>query len=70
MDVRLSPEQRALRDATAQMVDRLGPKAVGQLDDRERAAKLEAAMAATGWRELRVDDGGAPLASGVEVAVV
>lgn len=70
MDVRLSPEQRALRDATAQMVDRLGPKAVGQLDDRERVDKLEAAMAATGWRELRVDDDGGPLASGVEVAVV
>jgi alkylation response protein AidB-like acyl-CoA dehydrogenase len=70
MDVRLSPEQRALRDATAQMVERLGPKAVGQLDDRERADKLEAAMAATGWRELRVDDEGGPLASGVEVAVV
>ena len=70
MDVRLSPEQRALRDATAQMADRLGPKAVGQLDDQERIAKLEAAVASTGWRELRIDDDGALLAGGVEVAVV
>ena len=37
MDVRLSPEQQALRDSAAQVVDRLGPQAVGQLDDRERA---------------------------------
>lgn len=70
MDVRLSPEQQALRDSTAQIVDRLGPKAVGQLDDHERADKLEAAVAATGWRELRTDDSGAPLASGTEVALV
>ena len=71
MDVRLSPEQRALRDSAAQLVDRLGPHAVGQLDDDERAAKLEAAMEAAGWRELRVagDDGG-PLASGVEAAII
>lgn len=70
MDVRLSPEQKALRDSTAQIVDRLGPKAVGQLDDSERADKLEAAVAATGWRELRADDGGSPLAGGAEVALV
>ena len=44
MDVRLSPEQRALRDSAAQVVDRLGPQAVGQLDDDERAAKLDAAV--------------------------
>ena len=44
MDVRLSPEQQALRDSAAQVVDRLGPKAVGQLDDAERAAKLDAAV--------------------------
>lgn len=70
MDVRLSPEQQALRDSTAQIVDRLGPKAVGQLDDGERTNKLEATVAATGWRELRCDDGGAPLAGGTEVALV
>ncbi len=71
MDVRLSPEQRALRDSAAQVVDRLGPHAVGQLADGERAAKLDAAVAAAGWRELRTaTDDGAPWASGVEVAIV
>ena len=71
MDVRLSPEQRALRDSAAQVADRLGPQAVGQLDDRERAAKLDAAVAASGWRELRTPtDDGTPLASGVEVGLV
>lgn len=71
MDVRLSPEQRALRDSAAQVVDRLGPSTVGALDDTERTAKLEAAVAATGWRELRAAaDGDEPLASGVEAAIV
>jgi alkylation response protein AidB-like acyl-CoA dehydrogenase len=71
MDVRLSPEQRTLRDAAAQVVDRLCPQAVGQLDDPERTAKLDAAVAASGWRELRAgDDDGSPWASGVEVAII
>jgi alkylation response protein AidB-like acyl-CoA dehydrogenase len=71
MDVRLSPEQRALRDSAAQVVDRLGPHAVRELDDAERVAKLDAAVAASGWRELRTaTDDGAPWASGVEVALV
>jgi alkylation response protein AidB-like acyl-CoA dehydrogenase len=71
MDVRLSPEQEALRDAATQMVDRLGPRSVAQLGDPERTDKLEAAVASAGWRDLRVaEDGRAPLASGVEVAIV
>jgi alkylation response protein AidB-like acyl-CoA dehydrogenase len=71
MDVRLSPEQQALRDSVAHVVDRLGPRAVGQLDDVERTDKLDAAVGASGWRELRTpEDGAAPLASGVEVALV
>jgi alkylation response protein AidB-like acyl-CoA dehydrogenase len=71
MDVRLSPEQQALRASVVQVVDRLGPRAVGQLDDLERADKLDAAVGASGWRELRVaEDDGAPLASAVEVAIV
>ena len=45
MDVRLSAEQQALRDSAAQMVDRLGPHVVGELDDLERADKLDAAVA-------------------------
>ncbi len=72
MDVRLSPEQVALRDAAVQVVDRLGVQTVAALDDRERAMKLNAAVEASGWRELRTatDDGRAPWASAVEVAIV
>ena len=71
MDVRLSAEQVALRDSAAQVVARLGPHAVGDLDDAERAGKLDAAVAAAGWRELRAaTDGGRPWASAVEVAIV
>jgi alkylation response protein AidB-like acyl-CoA dehydrogenase len=71
MDVRLSPEQRALQESASQVVDRLGPKAVGQLDDAERTAKLDATVAAAGWRELRTaTDDGTPWASAVEAALV
>jgi alkylation response protein AidB-like acyl-CoA dehydrogenase len=71
MDVRPTPEQVALRAAAAQLATRLGPQAVGQLADVERTDKLDAALAATGWRELRTDAGdGAPWATGVEVAIV
>lgn len=71
MDVRLSPEQQALRDSAARVVEQLGPRAVGDLADTERSAKLDAAVAASDWRELRVgDDAGAPLASGVEAGII
>jgi hypothetical protein len=71
MDVRLSAEQVALRDAAAQVVERLGVHAVPELDDAERVAKLDAAVVASGWRELRTEgDDGGPWASAVEVAVV
>ena len=71
MDVRYSAEQRALRDAAALVVDRLGPQSVGDLDDAERVEKLDAAVASSGWRELRMpNDDGAPWASAVEVAIV
>jgi alkylation response protein AidB-like acyl-CoA dehydrogenase len=71
MDVRLSPEQEALRDAASRIVDRWGPRTVAQLGDTGRADELAAAVAAAGWRELRVAEGGGePLASGVEVAIV
>jgi len=71
MDVRYSSEQVALRDAAVQLLARLAPKTVADLDDAERAAKLDAAVDAAGWRELRVanDDGG-PWASAVECAIV
>jgi alkylation response protein AidB-like acyl-CoA dehydrogenase len=71
MDVRLSPEQRALRDSVGQVMGRLGPKAVADLDDEERSGKLDAAVAASGWRELRAAGSGSdPLASAVEAALV
>ena len=71
MDVRLSPEQQALRDAAARAVDRLGVHTVADLDDAERADKLDAAVRAAGWRELRAEsDAGGPWASAVEVAIV
>ena len=70
MDVRLSAEQRALRDSVAKVVADLGPRAVGELDDEGRTAKLDAAVVSAGWRELRAGEDGAPLASGVEAAIV
>ena len=71
MDVRLSSVQEALRESATAVIDRLGPRAVGQLDDLERSEKLEAAIVASGWRELRADEAdGAPLTSAVEPAIV
>jgi alkylation response protein AidB-like acyl-CoA dehydrogenase len=71
MDVRLSPEQQTLRDSAARAVDQLGVHAVADLDDGERRAKLSAAIAGAGWRELRAaTDEGGPWASAVEVAIV
>jgi alkylation response protein AidB-like acyl-CoA dehydrogenase len=71
MDVRLSAEQKTLRDSAAQLAADLGPDTAGQLDDTERAAKLDAAIDAVGWRELRAaGEDGAPLASAVEAAIV
>jgi alkylation response protein AidB-like acyl-CoA dehydrogenase len=71
MDVRLSVEQQALRDSVVNVVDHLGLRTVRDLDDVERKAKLDAAVDASGWRELRsAMDTGAPWASGVEAAIV
>lgn len=65
MDVRLTSEQRQLRDAAAKLADDLGPGSVADLDDESRVARLEKNVEATGWRTLRSDE-----ASGVEVAIV
>ncbi|MFJ3775832.1 acyl-CoA dehydrogenase family protein [Streptomyces sp. NPDC090075] len=65
MDVRLTAEQRQLRDAAARLADDLGPGSVLALDDADRIVRLEKAVEATGWRALRSDG-----ASGVEVALV
>jgi alkylation response protein AidB-like acyl-CoA dehydrogenase len=71
MDVRLSAEQRALRDSAAQLVGALAPGSVRELDDPQRAAQLYAAVSAAGWRELRTDDGDdQALASAVETALI
>ena len=53
MDLRLSAEQQDLRDSAARIMGRLGPRSVRDLDDAERIAKLDAAIDAAGWRELR-----------------
>jgi hypothetical protein len=50
MDIRYSDEQRDLRDSAARLVDRLGVRAVSELDDDRRADKLDAAVAESGWR--------------------
>jgi Acyl-CoA dehydrogenase, C-terminal domain len=65
MDVRLTAEQRQLREAAAKLADDLGPGSVAELDDGGRIARLEKTVASTGWRSLRSDE-----ASGVEVAIV
>jgi hypothetical protein len=65
MDVRLTSEQRQLRDAAAKLADDLGPGSVRDLSDQNRITRLEKAVDATGWRALRSDG-----ASGVEVAIV
>ncbi|MEU1982988.1 acyl-CoA dehydrogenase family protein [Nocardia sp. NPDC019395] len=65
MDVRLTSEQRQLREAAAKLADELGPGSVIDLDDEKRRKRLEDAVSGTGFRELRSDG-----ASGVEVAIV
>ena len=65
MDVRLTSEQRQLRDAAAKLADELGPGSVLDLADPRRRTRLEEAVSGTGFRELRSDG-----ASGVEVAIV
>ncbi|MGH3970010.1 MAG: acyl-CoA dehydrogenase family protein, partial [Mycobacterium sp.] len=65
MDVRLTAEQRQLRDAAAKLADDLGPGSVQDLADENRIARLDKQIETTGWRSLRSDG-----ASGVEVAIV
>jgi hypothetical protein len=65
VDVRLTSEQQQLREAAAKLADDLGPGSVADLDDEHRIARLEKAVAETGFRTLRSDG-----ASGVEVAIV
>ena len=65
MDVRLTSEQRQLREAAAKLADDRGPGSVADLDDKTRISRLEKAVDTGGFRTLRSDG-----ASGVEVAIV
>jgi hypothetical protein len=65
VDVRLTSEQRQLREAAAKLADDLGPGSVADLEDTKRIARLEKAVDDTGFRSLRSDG-----ASGVEVGIV
>lgn len=65
MDARLSPEQAELRAAASKLAADLGPGSVHDLQDHDRAERIEASVAATGWRSLRSEG-----ASGVEIALV
>ncbi|VBA58781.1 Caffeyl-CoA reductase-Etf complex subunit CarC [Mycobacterium attenuatum] len=65
MDVRLTAEQRQLRDTAAKFADDLGPGSVSELADESRIARLDRHIVMTGWRSLRSDG-----ASGVEVSIV
>ncbi|HEY8217966.1 MAG TPA: acyl-CoA dehydrogenase [Acidimicrobiia bacterium] len=71
MDTRDTPEQAELRRSARQLARDLGPATVGDLDDATRTKRLSVAVRDAGWLELRHDGGdGAPLASGVEAAIV
>ena len=71
MDARDTPEQAELRRSARQLARELGPRTVADLDDRKRSQRLAEAVRDAGWLELRHDAGdGAPLASGVEAAII
>jgi len=71
VDARFSPEQLELRSATAALLADLSPRTVADLDDEKRRARLARAAVDAGWYDFRgPGDGDAPLASGVEVAIV
>jgi alkylation response protein AidB-like acyl-CoA dehydrogenase len=71
MDTRYSDEQLELQRSAAALVADLGPKTVDDLDDAARRDRLAEAARSSGWYELRgPGEGDAPLASGVEVAIV
>jgi hypothetical protein len=71
MDTRDTPEQAELRRTARRLARELGPRSVADLDDDKRRERLAEAVRGAGWLELREDGGdGAPLASGVEAAVI
>ena len=71
MDVRDTPEQAEIRRTARQLARRLGPRTVSDLDDGLRTKQLAKAVRGAGWLELRHEgDDGAPVASGVEAAII
>src|SRR5688572_26708647 len=71
MDTRDTPEQAELRRTARRLARELGPRTVADLDDDKRRERLAEAVRDAGWLELREDGGdGAPLASGVEAAII
>ena len=71
MDTRDTPEQSELRRSAQQLARELGPATVADLDDATRTKRLVGAVRDAGWLGLRDDAGdGAPLAGGVEAAIV
>jgi len=71
MDTRYTPEQEELRHTARRLARELGPHGVADLDDEKRKGRVAEAVRDAGWLELRHDAGdGAPLASGVEAAII
>lgn len=71
MDARDTPEQAELRRTARRLARELGPRTVADLEDGTRRKRLAEAVRDAGWLELRHDGGdGAPLASGVEAAII
>jgi len=71
MDTRHTPEQAELLRTARQLARELGPRSVADLDDEKRGERLADAVRGAGWPVLRDDDGdGAPVASGVEAALI
>jgi alkylation response protein AidB-like acyl-CoA dehydrogenase len=71
MDTRYTPEQAELQRTARRLARELGPRSVADLDDEKRSRRLAEAVREAGWLELRDEgDGGAPLASGAEAAII
>ena len=70
MDIRDTPENAELRRTARRLARELGPRIVADLADGGRRARLAEAVRSAGWLEPRDGTDGAPLASGVEAAII
>jgi hypothetical protein len=70
MDIRDTPEHAELRRTARRLARELGPRIVADLADGGRRTRLAEAVRMAGWLELRDGTNGAPLASGVEAAII